>query len=89
MSRIGKNAVPVPQGVEVKLAGQVISAKGKLGQGSITLVDEISAEMQDGKITVTLNGESETFERPKHKDVDAQEVIDLRHLLESGGFRPE
>lgn len=58
MSRIGKNAVPVPQGVEVKLAGQVISAKGKLGQGSITLVDEISAEMQDGKITVTPRNES-------------------------------
>ena len=52
MSRIGKNAVPVPQGVEVKLAGQVISAKGKLGQGSVTLVDEIQAEMKDGKVAV-------------------------------------
>ncbi|MGA7834934.1 MAG: hypothetical protein WCA31_06955 [Acidimicrobiales bacterium] len=46
-------------------------------------------EKKDGKITVTLNDASQTFERPKHKDVDAQEVIDLRHLLESGGFRPE
>jgi large subunit ribosomal protein L6 len=58
MSRIGKNAVPVPQGVEVKLAGQVIQAKGKLGQGSVTLVDEIQAEMKDGKIAVTPRNDS-------------------------------
>lgn len=58
MSRIGKNPVAIPQGVEVKLAGQVITAKGKLGQGSVTLVDEISAEMQDGRITVMPRSET-------------------------------
>ena len=58
MSRIRKNAVPIPQGVEVKLAGQVISAKGKLGQLSVTLVDEIQAEMTDGKISVMPRNES-------------------------------
>ncbi len=46
-------------------------------------------EKKDGKITVALNGASETFERPKQKDVDAQEVIDLRRLLENAGYRPE
>jgi len=58
MSRIGKNPVAIPQGVEVKLAGQIISAKGKLGQGSLTLVDDVSAEMKDGKISVLPRGES-------------------------------
>ena len=58
MSRIGKNAVSVPQGVDVKLAGQVITAKGKLGQGSVTLIDDISIEMKDGKITVLPRGET-------------------------------
>ena len=58
MSRIGKNPISIPQGVEVKLAGQTITAKGKLGQGSLTLVDEILAEMNDGKITVTPRGET-------------------------------
>ena len=58
MSRIGKNAVAVPQGVEVKLDGQTISAKGKLGQGAITLVDDIAAELADGKISVTPRNES-------------------------------
>lgn len=43
-------------------------------------------EKRDGKITVTVNGRSETLERPRHKDLDAQEVLDLRRLLESAGF---
>jgi len=31
MSRIGKKPIPVPKGVEVKLAGKVVSVKGPLG----------------------------------------------------------
>jgi large subunit ribosomal protein L6 len=58
MSRIGKSPVTVPQGVEVKLAGQTITAKGKLGEGTITLVDDVSAEMKDGHITVAPRSES-------------------------------
>jgi large subunit ribosomal protein L6 len=58
MSRIGKSPVAVPAGVEVKLAGQTISAKGKLGQGSFTLVDDIAAELKDGKITVVPRSET-------------------------------
>ena len=58
MSRIGKNPVVVPQGVEVKLAGQTISAKGKLGQASLTLVDDIVVEFTDGRITVMPRNES-------------------------------
>ena len=46
MSRIGKAPVKVPAGVDVKLAGQVITAKGKLGEGSITLVDDVSVETE-------------------------------------------
>ena len=30
MSRIGKKPIPVPKGVEVKLAGKVVSVKGPL-----------------------------------------------------------
>jgi large subunit ribosomal protein L6 len=58
MSRIGKSPVAVPAGVEVKLAGQTISAKGRLGQGAVTLVDDVAAEMKDGKITVAPRDES-------------------------------
>ena len=36
MSRVGKNPVPVPAGVNVEVAGSRVSAKGKLGQLSRT-----------------------------------------------------
>ena len=58
MSRIGNNPVEVPSGVEVKLDGANISAKGSKGQLSLTLVDEVSATMDDGKITITPRDES-------------------------------
>ena len=31
MSRIGKKPIDIPQGVEVKVEGQVVTAKGSLG----------------------------------------------------------
>ena len=32
MSRIGKNPVVIPEGVEVQVSGQNVKAKGKLGE---------------------------------------------------------
>ena len=52
MSRIGKHAVPVPAGVEVQVSGQTVTAKGKLGQLSLTLIDELVAKLEDGKVAV-------------------------------------
>ena len=58
MSRIGKHPVPVPTGVDVQVAGQDVSVKGKLGQLSLTLVDDIEASLQDGKGVVAPRGDS-------------------------------
>ncbi|HEX6957655.1 MAG TPA: 50S ribosomal protein L6 [Ferrovibrio sp.] len=52
MSRIGKHPVPVPQGVQVQLAGQTLTAKGPKGELKLTVVDDLSVEVADGKITV-------------------------------------
>jgi len=52
MSRIGKHPVPVPAGVEVKIDGKAVSVKGKLGQLSLTLVDDVTAELADGTVVV-------------------------------------
>ena len=52
MSRIGKHPVPVPSGVNVALDGRQISVKGKKGELSMTVSDEISVEMEDSNITV-------------------------------------
>ena len=43
-------------------------------------------ESRDGKFAVTLGSETETFERPKHKNVDVQVVVDLRRILRSAGY---
>lgn len=58
MSRIGKNPVPVPAGVDVKLEGRDLDVKGKLGQLSMRFVDDVEVEMVDGQITVKPVGSS-------------------------------
>ncbi len=58
MSRIGKHAVEVPKGVEVKVTGQTVSAKGKLGQNTVTVVDELEVAFADNKVTLTRRGDS-------------------------------
>ncbi len=52
MSRVGKHPVPIPDGVEVSLAGQTVTAKGKLGQRSITVNDEVALSMEDRQVWV-------------------------------------
>jgi large subunit ribosomal protein L6 len=58
MSRIGKHPVPVPAGVTVQVTGQTVTAKGKLGQLSLTLIDEIEATLEDGKLVVAPRNET-------------------------------
>ncbi len=58
MSRIGKNPVVVPDGVNVNIAGQLITAKGKQGELSATLVDEIEVSQEGNLISVSPRGDS-------------------------------
>jgi len=53
MSRVGKNPIPVPSGVDIQIAGRTLSAKGKLGNLAMTLPDEVTVKVEDGKIVVT------------------------------------
>src|SRR5580704_7310127 len=53
MSRIGKHPVTVPSGVAIDIAGQVLTAKGKLGTLKLVVANEITASLADGKVTVT------------------------------------
>ena len=50
MSRIGKNPVEVPEGVTVEINGMTVKAKGKLGELSETLVDEVIVSQEDNLI---------------------------------------
>jgi large subunit ribosomal protein L6 len=54
MSRVGKYPVEVPQGVTVAIEGDVITAKGKLGELSFNLSpDLVETKIEDGKIVVS------------------------------------
>ena len=41
MSRIGKKPIEIPSGVEVKIEGNVITAKGPKGTESVTFREEV------------------------------------------------
>ena len=58
MSRIGQKPIPIPSGVDVRIEGRDVSAKGKLGALSLTLVREVSAATADGQVTVKARDES-------------------------------
>jgi hypothetical protein len=42
----------------------------------------------EGRYTVTLGSETETFDAPRHHDIDAQQVVDLRRMLKGAGYGP-
>jgi large subunit ribosomal protein L6 len=58
MSRIGKNPVVIPSGVEVQLSGQQLTAKGRLGMLSLVVTNEVTATIADGAVTIAPKDES-------------------------------
>lgn len=49
MSRIGKNPVAIPEGVNVDVSGQKVKASGKLGQMELVIHDEVTVVLEEGK----------------------------------------
>lgn len=47
MSRIGKYPVAIPAGVEVQVNGQTLKAKGKLGELSLNVHEDVSVALED------------------------------------------
>jgi len=52
MSRVGKNPVAVPSGVTVSLAAGQIKAKGKLGELTLRISDDVDVKFEDNKVWV-------------------------------------
>lgn len=53
MSRIGKLPVIIPDGVEVTVNGQVVTAKGPLGTESVEIRSEIKIEKVENTVVLT------------------------------------
>lgn len=58
MSRVGKYPVEIPAGVQVALAGPVLTAKGRLGELSLRLTDQVEAKVEGSRVTVAPRGET-------------------------------
>jgi len=53
MSRIGKQPIQIPEGVEVKISGQSILVKGPKGELNQLIVPEIKAELKERELFFT------------------------------------
>ena len=53
MSRIGKEPVKIPGGVDITIEGLLVTARGKLGEESFRLTDDVVVSQQDGALTVS------------------------------------
>ncbi len=59
MSRIGRQPVPVPQGVQVEIKGRDLRVKGSLGELKGVLPEAVSAELKDGQVTLSCASEEQ------------------------------
>lgn len=58
MSRIAKNPVIVPSGVEVKIAADNINVKGPLGELNQALTGDVAVKLEDGKVSFAVANDS-------------------------------
>jgi len=58
MSRVAKNPIPVPAGVEIKLDAGSISIKGPLGALTQALSGQVRVEHAEGQLRVAVTAES-------------------------------
>jgi hypothetical protein len=56
----------------------------------LSLLEAIATveERHDGRFHLVLGEADVVITRPRHKDIDTQQVVDLRHLLTSAGYGP-
>jgi len=58
MSRVAKNPIEVPKGVDVSINGQEVSAKGPKGNESMTLHEDVSLALEDGVLGIKVKNET-------------------------------
>lgn len=71
MSRLGKSPIPLPKGVELKVTGDEIHAKGPKGTLTYPLVKGISLNIEGDKVVV-VKDENVEMPKPTHGRYRAQ-----------------
>ncbi len=95
MSRIAKHPIKIPAGTEAKINGKNLTIKGKKGELSLVIANDISAELKDGAIVLkpisqsrhakVMWGTTSSLIRGMLKGVS--EGYQERLLIEGVGFR--
>ena len=60
MSRIGKNPIAIPAGVDVVIDGQNVTVKGPKGTLSYVVAEPITAKIEDGQVVVERPNDERT-----------------------------
>ena len=60
MSRIAKQPVELPSGVEVKLNGQMVNVKGPKGSSDLTLHESVAVAQNDQELNFSMTDEKAT-----------------------------
>jgi hypothetical protein len=57
----------------------------------VSLLEAVGSvvEHRDGTVVVTIGSATEYFDRPAHKDIDIETVVDLRRMLSEAGYGAE
>jgi hypothetical protein len=66
---------PSSHNIEWEAVVSLLEAVGSVARG------------KDRKFVVTVGDETQTFRAPKDKDIDVQQVVDLRRMLTNAGYR--
>jgi large subunit ribosomal protein L6 len=95
MSRIGKMPIEIPSGVEVKIEGNLFTAKGPLGEETVSFREEIKVKVEgsqvvvervdDGRIARSLHGLSRTLIANAVKGV--KEGFEKKLEIQGVGYR--
>lgn len=83
MSRVGRQPIPVPAGVDVKLDGSRVAVKGPRGQLEGSYDPELAIEMSDGQILV-----SRPTDQPRHRSMHGLTRTLIANMVEgvTNGF---
>jgi len=65
MSRIGNNPITLPEGVAFEIKENVVTVKGKLGELSQEIKDDITVKVEEGKVVLERPSDSKSH-KAKH-----------------------
>lgn len=63
MSRIGKQIIELPKGVEVNISGQDVTVKSSKGSLALTLPEGIGLDIQENQVVTTIANEQDQQQR--------------------------